>query len=35
MIPLNWDDFTKVSSRTVEDTNPALTHTYEVWQKKA
>ena len=35
MIPLDWDAFTKVSSRTVEDANPDLTHTYEVWKKKA
>ena len=34
MIPLDWDAFTKTSSRTVEDQNPALTHTYEVWQKQ-
>ncbi|WP_179395381.1 dihydrofolate reductase [Lacticaseibacillus absianus] len=34
MPALDWDAFTRVAARTVEDPDPALTHTFETWQRR-
>ncbi|WP_390404487.1 dihydrofolate reductase [Lacticaseibacillus jixiensis] len=33
MIDLPWQDYTLVASRTVTNSDPALTHTFETWRK--
>ncbi|WP_461213084.1 dihydrofolate reductase [Lacticaseibacillus sp. GG6-2] len=34
MTPIDWQAYQLESSRTVENPDPALTHTFEVWQRR-
>lgn len=34
MAALPWTDFTRTTARTVVNADPALTHTFETWQRK-